>query len=285
MGDITDLPADANPYPEIAGVWHANVVRLSIHPGTWRDHKDHALATLKRHVETARAAGLYVIIDWHVIGFPDGYAQQYFDVTEPDTKTDFYDSHFTLAMDFWMTAALNFKDPAILFELWNEPTTSIEEEEGGDLSYWKKYRPYWRVLTDAIRASGNGNLILAAPPLWALNLRGIKDSLLPDANTAYTWHVYGDAPPEEWADALDDLDKARPIIVTEWGFEPDARQHWSGTVEDYGAPFAEFMDERGLSSTAWCWNPDYGPSLRRSNGKPTVWGTFAVEYLTKHAAQ
>src|SRR4030095_13466287 len=71
MGDVTDLPSDVDPYPEIAKDWHANVVRLSIHPGTWRDKKDEALSTLKRHVDQARAAGLYVIIDYHAIGFPD----------------------------------------------------------------------------------------------------------------------------------------------------------------------------------------------------------------------
>lgn len=283
MGDVTDLPADQNPYPEIATEWQANVVRLSIHPGTWRDEKDKALETLTRNIEQARAANLYVIIDWHAIGFPDGYSQQYFDVTRPDTKTDFYDSRFTLAMDFWMTVAMKFKDPAILYELWNEPTTNIEEEEGGDLSYWKKYRPYWRVLTDAVRASGNTNVMLVAPPLWAFNLRGLKESLLPDEQTAYTWHVYGDAFPEEWADAIDGLDALKPIVVTEWGFEPDAKQHWAGTAAEYGQPFADFMDARGLSSTAWCWNPDYGPALRKPNAKPTIWGEFAREYLKKHA--
>jgi hypothetical protein len=283
VGDVTDLPSDVNPYPEIAGEWHANAVRLSIHPGTWRDHKDKALSTLKHHVEMARAAGLYVIIDYHVIGFPDGYALDYFDITDTSTKTDYYDSRFSLAMDFWMTVALNYNDPAILFELWNEPSSNTEEEDGGDLSYWKKYRPYWRVLTDAIRASGSNNVILAAPPLWAFNLRGLRESLLPDENTAYVWHVYAGEAPEEWADALDDLDKEKPILVTEWGFEPDAKQHWSGTAEDFGAPFADFMDERGLSSTAWCWNPEYGPSLRKPSGKLTVWGQFAQQYLAKHA--
>lgn len=283
MGDVVDLPAEDDPYPEIAREWRANIVRLSIHPGAWRDRKKDALAALERHVAMARAAGLYVIIDYHVIGFPDGYALEYFDVTEPDSETDYYDSRFTLAMDFWMTVAPQFTDPAILFELWNEPISGNEEEEGGDLSYWKKYRPYWRVLTDAIRASGNRNVVLVAPPLWAFGLRGIKDSLLPDANTAYAWHVYPGPAPADWAAALDDLDKAKPIVVTEWGFEPDARQHWAGTSEDFGAPFADFLDERGLSSTAWCWNPDYGPSLRRKDGSPTVWGTFAKAYLAKHA--
>ena len=283
MGDVTDLPSDVDPYPEIARKWHANVVRLSIHPGTWRDKKDEALSTLKRHVDQARAAGLYVIIDYHAIGFPDGYALDYFDITDPSTKTDYYDSRFTLAMDFWMTVAFNYQDPAILFELWNEPSSNTEEEEGGDLAYWKKYRPYWRVLTDAIRASGNKNVVLVAPPLWAFNLRGLRDSLLPDEQTGYVWHVYPGHYPDELVDTLDDLDKEKPVIVTEWGFEPDAKQHWSGTAEDYGAPFVDFMDARGLSSTAWCWNPDYGPSLRKSSGKLTLWGQFAQDYLKKHA--
>lgn len=283
LGDVTDLPSEVDPYPEIAQEWHANVVRLSVHPGTWRDRKDQALSTLRHQVEMARAAGLYVIIDYHAIGFPDGYALEYFDVTDPGTRTNAYDSRFTLAMDFWMTMALNFEDTAILFELWNEPSSDTEEEEGGDLSYWKTYRPYWRVLGDAIRAGGNRNVLIAAPPLWAYNLRGIKDDPLPDGNTAYSWHVYAGDAPEDWADALDGLDQTKPVIVTEWGFEPDARQHWAGTAEDYGTPFANFMDARGLSSTAWCWNPDYGPTLRRPNGKLTVWGTFAQEYLKKHA--
>lgn len=283
MGDVVDLPADVNPYPEIAADWHANAVRLSIHPGTWRDRKDEALATLVRHAAQAREAGLYVIIDYHVIGFPDGYALDYFDVTEPDTRTDYYDSRFSLAMDFWLTVAPHFKDPAVLFELWNEPSSGTEEEDGGDLSYWKKYRPYWRVLTDSIRTGGNANIILAAPPLWAFNLRGITESLLPDANTAYVWHVYAGVPEEDWADSLDNLDAAKPVVVTEWGFEPGAKQHWAGSAEDFGQPFADFMDARGLSSTAWCWNPDYGPNLRRANGALTEWGGFAKDYLAKHA--
>ena len=89
--------------------------------------------------------------------------------------------------------------------MWNEPSSNTEEEEGGDLAYWKKYRPYWRVLTDAIRASGNKNVVLVAPPLWAFNLRSLRESLLPDEQTGYVWHVYPGNYPEELVDTLDDL--------------------------------------------------------------------------------
>ena len=66
-------------------------------------------------------------------------------------------------MSAWMTVALNHTDTGILFELWNEPSSNTEEEEGGDLEYWKKYRPYWRVLTDVIRDLDNLDAVAVLP--------------------------------------------------------------------------------------------------------------------------
>jgi len=40
----------------------------------------------------------------------------------------------------WMTVALHFQDTAILYELWNEPTTNIEEEEG---DIWPQIEQAW----------------------------------------------------------------------------------------------------------------------------------------------
>ncbi len=131
MGDVGDLPADENPYPEIAADWNANTVRLSIHPGYWRDDTVGALARLTQHVEWARAAGLYVIIDYHAIGWPDGYVQKYFVASDTDT-TDWYDTRMSLALDFWRAIASTFKDDDILFELWNEPVLADDEEMKGD---------------------------------------------------------------------------------------------------------------------------------------------------------
>ena len=51
MGDVGDLPADENPYPEIARDWGANIVRLSIHPGFWRDD---AVGALSRDRKSTR---------------------------------------------------------------------------------------------------------------------------------------------------------------------------------------------------------------------------------------
>ena len=283
MGDVTDLPNDVDPYPEIAKDWHANVVRLSIHPGTWRDKKDEAASILKRHVDMARAAGLYVIIDYHVIGFPDGYALDYFDITDPTTKTDYYETRFTLAMDFWMTVALNHTDTGILFELWNEPSSNTEEEEGGDLAYWKKYRPYWRVLTDAIRASGNKNVVLVAPPLWAFNLRGLGNRCCRTSRPAMSGTSIPATIPTSWS---------TPSMTSTRRSRSSSPNGASSPTPSSTGP-APPRNTARRSPISWmraachrppgAGTPTTAPACASPSGKLTVWGQFAQDYLKKHA--
>lgn len=279
MGDVGDLPAGENPYPEIARDWGANAVRLSIHPGYWRDDAVGALARLTQHVEWARDAGLYVIIDYHAIGWPDGYVQKFFVASDTST-TDWYDTRMSLALDFWRAIASTFKDDDILFELWNEPVTSNDEDITGDGVRWQKLMPYWQQLTHLIRGQGNRNVILAAGSHWAFDLSGIEDYPLNDPNTGYVWHVYPRGDLQAWEDTLAKLAEQKPVIVTEWGFEPGSKEHWAGTPRNFGEPFAALMDEYRLSFTGWCWNVDYGPSLRNSDGRSlTPWGAFLKRYL------
>jgi hypothetical protein len=279
MGDVGDLPADENPYPEIARDWGANVVRLSIHPGFWRDDSVGALARLTQHVEWARESGLYVIIDYHAIGWPDGYVQNKF--VASDTKTtDWYDTRLSLALDFWRAIASTFKDNDILFELWNEPVSSDTEELKGGGANWRALQPFWQQLTHLIRGQGNSNVILAAGSHWAFDLSGIADYPLPDPNTAYVWHVYPGSDLAPFEPGLERLSEDRAVIVTEWGFEPGSKEHWAGTAKSFGEPFAALMDKYKLSYTGWCWNIYYGPTLRNSDGRTlTPWGAFLRRYL------
>ena len=79
MQDVYDYASegrdDVADYARIANGWNANVVRISVHPSTWRYHEEDTLTLLQEHDATATGAGLFVIIDYHVIGFPDGYYQ------------------------------------------------------------------------------------------------------------------------------------------------------------------------------------------------------------------
>ena len=75
-----------------------------------------------------------------------------------------------------------------------------------------------------------------------------------------------------------------PVVVSEWGFQPDTDKHYRGTADDFGRPFVkEFLEGRGLHSVAWCWHPDVGPPMLKFDWKtPTAYGAFVRDYLREH---
>jgi hypothetical protein len=279
----------ASDYHIIATNWNANVVRIGLHPSVWK-YRDHpgVLGELERQVKAALGAEMFVIIDWHTIGWPDGYFEK--PGADWDDPPDLYDSNFGLAKSFWEAVAKRFgADPRVIFELWNEPVFAEHQKGKASAQEWEELKPYWLTLTTTIRAH-SGNLIVATGGQWAYQLAGIKAHLLPDANTAYAWHVYAghdDDDEAKWAAALDELQRVRPVLVTEWGFQRDTKEHFRGTPETFANKFVrDFLDGRQLHSTAWCWHPEWTPNLlQRDWETPTEFGSFVLKYLKAHPAQ
>jgi len=86
-------------------------------------------------------------------------------------------------------------------------------------------------LTNTIR--DNQSVVPATGNHGAYNMKGIKDDLLEDPNTAYTCHVYAghdENKPARWVQALDGPEEVRPGLVTEWGFRPRTNEHFRGTA-------------------------------------------------------
>ncbi len=270
----------ASDYTRIARGWNANVVRLDIHPSVWK-HQDRATVRkkLRFEVETALAAGLFVIIDWHPIGWPDGYS-------EPNRwggDPDLYDPDFQLAQSFWRAMAADYgRDGRILFELWNEPVR--EADFSDNVPRWTELRPYFQRLVDLIRRAGARNVLIATGNQWAYNLRGIAEQPLRGRDIAYAWHVYAGASENDhhqWAANLAELQRRYPVFVTEWGFQRRTKEHYRGTPQDFGLPFrAAFLNGRRLHFTAWCWSDDWTPAmLRADRHTPTEFGRFVQETL------
>ena len=276
-------------YAVIATNWNANVVRIDIHPGVWK-HQDHAavLAELERQVRAILAARMFAIIDWHAIGWPDGYCER--PGASQGDPMDIYDSSFALATEFWTAVSKRFgAEPRVIFELWNEPVQSADEGDADLAQTWDKLKPYWIKLTGVIRAHSQ-NLVLATGSQWAYALTGIKINLLSDANTAYVWHIYAgndENNERRWAKALDELQSVRPVVVTEWGFQRNTKEHFRGTPQNFGGKFVtDFLEGRQLHSTVWCWHPEWEPNLLRADWRtPTEFGQFALSYLKSHEPQ
>jgi Cellulase (glycosyl hydrolase family 5) len=271
----------ASDYRVIAEVWRANTVRISLIPGHWRADRNKALRSLADDIFAARAAGLFVIIDWHVIGFPGRYVAR----PEPSwgLPDDAYDPDPALAADFWSEIARSFgRDPGVIFELWNEPVVDPKLWVSTG-EHWSLLKKTWLPLIAVIRRHSDA-LVLASGGQWAHDLKGVARDPIEDDRVAYAWHSYPPwdrGRPARWLDSLDGLHRKRPIVVTEWGFCRECPSYIRGTPEDFGVPFVRTMLEGlGLHSTAWCWAGGAAPTMLEADWvTPTEYGRFVLDYL------
>jgi hypothetical protein len=271
-------------YEYLANDWKANVIRIGIHPRVWkREPHTKVLDRLVEDVDAALKNKMFVIIDWHVIGWPDGY----FQLPDWGGEKDTYDSSFKLAKDFWTAVAERYgKDGRVMFEFWNEPAFQKQDWDPKVGQKWSEFKPYMKELLDIVRQHGE-NVVIVSSNRWSYWLKGVRNDLLEGKNVAYAWHIYAGHSknnPKAWAEALDDLQNVAPVLVTEWGFQPGANAHYRGGPEDFGTPFVrDFLEGKGLHSTAWCWHATWGPPMLKQDWRtPNEFGSFVRSYLQQH---
>jgi hypothetical protein len=271
-------------YDFLATDWKANVVRIGIHPRIWKhETHDKVMARLDEDVEAALKNGMFVIIDYHVIGWPDDY----YEIPEWGGEKDTYDSDFKLAKDFWKAVAKRYgKDGRVMFEFWNEPVYQKQDWAPAVGQKWAAFKPFMQELLDIVRKHGD-NVVIVSSNRWSYWLKGVKNDLLKGKNVAYAWHIYAGHSknnPKAWAEALDDLQTVAPVLVTEWGFQQGSKAHFRGGPEEFGKPFVrEFLEGKGLHSTAWCWHPTWGPPMLKNDWRtPNEFGQFVRDYLREH---
>jgi aryl-phospho-beta-D-glucosidase BglC (GH1 family) len=255
----------------MADTYNCNTVRIAVLNSLYRDYKDPCLAYLKQCVQTALDAGMFPIVDWHCIGWPDG------GVEDSSYDSSFsYDSSTDLAKDFWDTVSREITDRRVVYELWNEPT--------GSAGTWGTLKPFWEDLIGIIRGNGRKNLILASSCQYTADLRGVADDPLDDGNTAYAWHIYihfsGLDSVSEWDTMLGSLSGSKPVILSEWGWEN------TSAVPSNADTWLEYFDEtKGLHSTAWAYCREYTPKINSDwSSNPAsinlnAYGNFTVSFL------
>lgn len=233
--------------------WKANTIRISVHPGIYLRNWKKAKNILKEEVSAARSNGLFVVIDWHVIGRPDGWYKE-----ATDTMYT-YESDFDLALKFWQEMSTIYKnDGGVIFEIWNEPM-----DINKDLS-WEEMKPYWQDVIDMIRNNKAENVILVPGVYWAYDLRDIKNDPIIETNIAYSWHVYNQFPKYASMEAaLDGLDQKYLVMITEWGsgLESDIGYDKEKGEYKFLDQIKNIITEKKLSYTAWCWHGSWRPSM------------------------
>jgi hypothetical protein len=235
-------------------------------------------AVIAQAVKAASSRGAYLIIDLHQFGAPR-------------------EEHAA----FWKACAEAYKDdPAVIFELFNEPHDITWEvwKDGGDVGGKKKdpavlaenevdakvqHSIGMQALVDAVRGTGAKNLVLAGGLDWSYDLTGIlAGSALDDRGgqgIVYVTHVYPWK--SQWQRSFLDVAAKYPVIMTEVGC--DKVRYDFIPPERFENPYTWAPDmiaciqKNRIHWTAFSFHPKCGPPMLQDlkSYEPTpFWGSF-----------
>lgn len=210
-------------------------------------------------IEAAIELDIYVIVDWHTHEI----------------------EHKELAQEFFTTIATRFGDtPNVIYEVFNEPVG----DAAGVTQFWEnELKPYHEELVATIREVDPDNLIVLGTPRWAQNVDVAAANPVEGDNLLYTLHFYSCSHTAWLRDrAKAAIEAGIALFVTEWG----STHADGGTADNPGVCLTEaqawhaFMDENGISSTAWKLTSD-GDSSSILVAAPAS-GPWTDEHLSEH---
>jgi endoglucanase len=266
--------------------WGANILRIPFNQewalrgcptGSATDY----LSSLDRVIESAARRGAYTLLDLHWLDadrpfghLQDGQPSFVPPLPNPETPA------------LWRLLAERYRhEPAVLFDLFNEPHTCLPGDlrplhliaKNGALYLDNRRRVSardWRRwalhLTDIIRQVHPQSLIFVSGVDWSYDLRGIK---LNRANIIYSAHVYADHSPKRWQSRFGHVAADRPLFIGEWGGS-------AGDLE-WGRLLETFLNTHACGWTAWSWtdHPALVENGRGADYRPTPFGTLVKRAL------
>lgn len=181
--------------------------------------------TIDELVAATEEAGLYCIIDWHILR---------------DKDPNEYKAE---AIAFFSGLAEKYKDKKhLLFEICNEPN-------GVETTWNEKIRPYAVDVLAAIRKADPTRIVLVGTPTWSQDIDIAAQNPLPDPNVMYVFHWYAGSHGQALRDKVDEARKTVAVFNSEWGSTDS-----SGGGEPFPLETAEwlkFLDDRRISSANW----------------------------------
>lgn len=223
---------DQRSFDHIKKKWKANCVRLAMYTSEYNGYCTGDAANrrqleqqIDKGVHCATKAGLYVIIDWHILsdGNPRTYEKQ--------------------AVRFFKKMASKYKKHTnVLYEICNEPNNGTS---------WSTIKTYAKKVIKAIRARDEDGIILIGTPNWSQDVDTAADSPIKGyKNLMYTLHFYagthGSYLREKAATALG---KKLPLFVSEFGIS-DASGNGALNKQE-GAQWMKFLKKHKISYMGW----------------------------------
>lgn len=210
-----------------------NIVRFAMYPeeNGYCDgsevKKAQMLESLYRGVDAATELGLYIIIDWHMVGA----------VNEKD-KNPLY--HLKEAKEFFSMVTEKYKDyDNILYEIMNEPNGSTT---------WSDCKKYANEVIPCIRKNTDA-IVLVGNPRWTADLNSVMMSPLKGYdNIMYTYHFYANGH-RDWSQVVNAYKMGIPVFISEYGMMLSSGDGPLDT--NSGENWLDILDERNISYVAW----------------------------------
>lgn len=261
---------DQKTFNDIKKKWKANTVRLALYTSDYNGYCTGDAANKKAleqridaGVRYATRAGLYVIIDWHILsdGNPRTYEKQ--------------------AVRFFKKMASRYNGHTnVLYEICNEPN-------GG--TSWRTIKTYAKKVIPAIRAQDKDAVILIGTPNWSQDVdTAAKDPIKGYKNLMYTLHFYaGTHKADLRKKAQTALDKKLPLFISEFGIS-DASGNGALDKKE-GARWMRFLKSRKISYIGWNLSNKQEssallrPACQKTSGFKTTdlspWGKWLIKHF------
>ncbi len=220
--------------PNVAEFFGAEVIRLAMYveataPNNSNDFWNGYMADpvgmkarTKQAIDEAIAAGIYVIVDWHIHNIPGDF------VTE--------------ATDFFKEIALEYGSyPNIIYEIANEPLSAAP---------WPHIKTYAETVIPEIRAYDPDNVIIVGTSTWSQDIHQAAADPLSFTNIMYAFHYY--AGTHNFTDMSNRvtaaLNSGIAIFVSEWG---TSNVTTNGSNFPVAKQWLDFMNAKKLSWANW----------------------------------
>ena len=193
--------------------------------------KKKMLETLEKGIEIATDLGLYVIVDWHMVGGGEGQEA----LLDKNPLT-----YLEEAKEFFSYISNKYKDQDnILYEIMNEPNGSTT---------WADCKKYANEVIPCIRKNTDA-IILVGNPKWTADLNSVmKDPLTGYKNIMYTYHFYA-ADHSSTTQVVNAYDSGFPVFISEFGFMESSGDGAISTTN--GNKWKQVLDSRNISYVAW----------------------------------